>query len=329
MKKTLLGIRAGFISVYKNNEVIINILSKFILTFICLLCLNNVINFSNSNIVTIVLCVALSLISMGLPTYITFIALMIITLIKVSQSGLILTIVMISLALLFYILYIRLFKKETLLIIFTLLLLPTGAIYLVPLVGALFFGFGAFGAFIVGCSLYNILMILPLLMNSSASITLEEVDTIFAQIEIVTNKILSVTVYDQNMLATASILMVVFLVVYLIRILSIDYAPYIAIFFGSVINILGFLLADLLIQMNINIPMMIITTLICMLFAFFVSFLSRVLDYNRAQVVQFEDEHNYYFVKVIPKIELSSRHNEIYDLYDNIDVADEEIIIEI
>ncbi|HOA81281.1 MAG TPA: hypothetical protein PKK61_09505, partial [Defluviitaleaceae bacterium] len=51
--------------------------------------------------------------------------------------------------------------------------------------------------------------------------------------------------------------------------------------------------------------------IISMLIMFVIQFFYRVVDYSRVENVQFEDEENYYYVKVIPKIILEKPKREI------------------
>jgi hypothetical protein len=48
-------------------------------------------------------------------------------------------------------------------------------------------------------------------------------------------------------------------------------------------------------------------TLFCTLIAGFIRLFDPILDYQRAESVQFEDENNYYYVRVIPKISMTKR----------------------
>lgn len=325
--KSLLRLRAGLISIYKNNEIILNMLAKFVITFICLLSVNSIVNFSGYGIQSIIVSVFIGLTSLVLPLYVMLIIMMGLVILVASLSGIILSAVLLGIAAMIYILYIRLFKKEAILIMLTVLLLPTTGVYLVALVGPLFFEIGGIGAIFCGGVLYHILKIMPTLINTAFNSGLE-LDTIFAQIDVILTYIMGRTIYDQRFLATMAILMVVFLVVYLIRIWTIDYALYIAVFCGAATNILGFVVAQIIIDLDLNLPMMVSSTTICALLGFFVSFMSRVLDYNRAQVVQFEDDENYYFVKVIPKIEWSPKRDNFYS-YSPMDIMEEDIVIEI
>ncbi|ONI46036.1 hypothetical protein AN641_02490 [Candidatus Epulonipiscioides gigas] len=306
--KTLLKIRAIFISIYKNNEVLTNMLLKFILTFISIFSIDSVTNISSTMLVLII-AVSFSLVSIILSVDIILICLMMLILFIISKAGLVLTSIVGAIFIMSYVLYIRLFSKEVILIFFTMLLIPSGAVYLVPLVGALFFGFGASGAIAVGYVFYNIFIQLNTLMSQDLSAFT------VPNIYLIVSTFLENTIYNEKMLVSIAILTIVFLVVYLIRILSIAYAPYVAIFFGSIINIFGFLLAQMLINLDLNIIVIVSATISCALIAFFVSFMSRVLDYTKTQVVQFEDETNYYFVKVIPKIETSSKANQLQQAY--------------
>ena len=106
-------------------------------------------------------------------------------------------------------------------------------------------------------------------------------------------------------------LVVMFLVVYSIRILNIAHSWLIAVAVGAVSEFLILLAGYLVTGRTSQIPWLIGGNVIAMLIGFATNYLVLDLDYNRAQKVQFEDDEYYYYVTAVPKIRLTEEAKEI------------------
>lgn len=111
--------------------------------------------------------------------------------------------------------------------------------------------------------------------------------------------------HDFNWILIAFLFTMIILSVYFVALLTIDYAKEIAIGFGGLVCIVCFMMASMIFD---NFPLSMLGifmgTVFSVLIVMVIRFFDCVLDYNRAERVQFEDEENYYFVKVVPKISL-------------------------
>lgn len=110
---------------------------------------------------------------------------------------------------------------------------------------------------------------------------------------------------DKQMLITIGVFFVMILIMYLMRKLSMEYVFEISIAVGAIICILGFLLADMMLQTELNIISMVFGTVGSMLIALVFQFFRLALDYTAVERVQFEDDDYYYYVKAVPKMNLS------------------------
>ncbi|OOB77990.1 MAG: hypothetical protein BEN18_09025 [Epulopiscium sp. Nuni2H_MBin001] len=290
--------RQSFLKFYKSHEVAIIMLSRFILMIIALVSINKAIGMSTtiSNIWTIL---TLAVIAMFLRSSAIVTISMFVIVYHLSGISLILAGIVAAVCIATYVMYIRLFPRESIVILFTMLLLPIDAVYVVPLVSALFFGVSAIVAIACGCIFYYMFCQLPIMVGSN-QISGFSLDAL----EIVVNNLLRNTFFNTEILTIITILSVVFLMVYIIRLQAIDYANYVAVCVGGVISTLGFLISQLLLHTRVSITLMLLMTIVSVIIASFIAFLSIVLDYSRAEHVQFEDENNFYYVKVVPKIEL-------------------------
>lgn len=109
----------------------------------------------------------------------------------------------------------------------------------------------------------------------------------------------------KEMFITAAIFAVVILIMWLVRRLRFEFVFEITIVLGAIINILGFLLANLQLDINVGTGDMILGTVVSMLLVFVAQFFRVVLDYTSVENVQFEDDDYYYYVKAVPKIDVS------------------------
>jgi len=109
----------------------------------------------------------------------------------------------------------------------------------------------------------------------------------------------------QNWLFTAIVFAMVALLVHFISKLSIDFAKEVAIALGCVMNIFGFVVAVFVANANVSIPAVIGLTLLSGIVVIIIRCFDAILDYNRAENVQFEDDDNFYNVRIVPKVIIS------------------------
>ena len=106
---------------------------------------------------------------------------------------------------------------------------------------------------------------------------------------------------NKTMLVVVAAFTITIVVVYFIRRLSVDYAWTIAIITGALVNILFLLFGDLLFNTNVSILGLIIGSVIAALLVKVLEFMVFNVDYSRTEMVQFEDDEYYYYVKAVPK----------------------------
>ena len=100
----------------------------------------------------------------------------------------------------------------------------------------------------------------------------------------------------------AFVLAMAVLAVYAISRLSFPFAKDIAVASGGLLTIIGFAIAKSVAGIDISMGSVVGGVLLSILLVEFVRFFDSILDYRRVERVQFEDEDNYYYVKVVPKI---------------------------
>lgn len=106
---------------------------------------------------------------------------------------------------------------------------------------------------------------------------------------------------NKEMYLTIVVFLVVIIVVHCLHKMNIDYAWKISILAGTMIQIAGLLIGYLVFDIQGKWLYMIIGNLISALLALGLEFLFMDLDYTRTERVQFEDAEYYYYVKAVPK----------------------------
>lgn len=209
-----------------------------------------------------------------------------------------------------YILFIRLYPKESLLIILTMLAMKVELLCMLPIVAGLFGGLGAILAILIGIVGHFSFTSLEMMLQS-----LLKTEDLVVWIQENLNLYITQIFYNKELLAMLSICLIVFCVVYIIRKQVIDYAPYLAVVIGGVMNILGFILAELFLDISMNIFLLVFMTIISVVTALGIQFVSRPADYSRSESIRFEDEDNYYMVKVIPKMQVRKSVTKVQKVY--------------
>lgn len=130
---------------------------------------------------------------------------------------------------------------------------------------------------------------------------------------------------NKEMFVTAAVFAVVILVMWLVRKLRFEFVFELTIVLGAIVNVLGFLLANLWLDLSIGIGGMILGTILSMLLVFAAQFFRMVLDYTSVEHVQFEDDDYYYYVKAVPKIDVSMLQKNITTFHNKEEEAEEEL----
>ena len=111
---------------------------------------------------------------------------------------------------------------------------------------------------------------------------------------------------NKSALVVAASFAVTVVVVYLIRRMSVEYAWTIAIVAGTMVNLLILLVGNLLYDINLTVSSAIVGSILAILIAKVNEFFRFCVDYSRTERVQFEDDEYYYYVKAVPKMNVSA-----------------------
>ena len=208
-----------------------------------------------------------------------------------------------------FLFYARMATRESILILLTIIAFQFNVPYLVPLLVGLYFPVTAIIPVTVGVFINAQLPVLFGLMSPGGAIAgMADLDIadLFVELpaaftEIYTTLVSSFTM-SRSWLFTAVIFALVIILVHFISRHGIDYSKEIAIGLGCITIVIGFIIMVVTVEESANIGFVIIGTIVCGLLAWVVRFFDSVLDYQRVETVQFEDDNNYYHVKIVPKV---------------------------
>jgi hypothetical protein len=208
-----------------------------------------------------------------------------------------------------FLFYARMAPRESFLILFVMIAFRLNVPYLVPLLVGLYFPVSAIIPVTIGVFMHAQLPVIFGLMAPQATLVdveLTDLPSVLPEIfSGVYTTLLSGIGMSQGWIITAVIFALVIILVYVASRQAIDFAKEIAIALGCVMTIFGFIMSVLVADDNIGIGSVILYTVICGVIALVIRFFDSVLDYQRAESVQFEDDNNYYHVRIVPKVILT------------------------
>jgi len=211
-----------------------------------------------------------------------------------------------------FVFYARMAPKESLLILFTIMAFHFNVPYLIPIIAGLYFPITAIIPITVGVFvnaqipvLFGLVQHTPTAAGAMAEMEIADLLTELPEAFSVVYETLIHSLTVSQWIYSAVIFAMVVLLVHFASRLAIDFAREIAIVLGCVMNIFGFVVAVLIAGETANIGMVIIVTILCGILAGLIRCFDSILDYQRAESVQFEDDNNYYHVRVVPKVILT------------------------
>ena len=311
--ENLLSIRQKIITIFKNYEKIIIPTFKFITIFACISILQNIIGYTGklSSFAIVALISAVG--TMVSAETIVLGSILLISFFMMS-TDLVLGLIVFGVLVVLYFGFMRFFPRESIYTIVTIIAFAFNIPSIVPIIAAIVSGYASIFAIILGIIIWFIVPgIKPLI--SDMPMDLSKLTEWAGSLQ---EANLESVLLNRQMLIVIVVFFIVFSVIYIIRKQSLEYAPYVAIVIGAVMNILGFGMAKLFFDdFALGLLSAIICSVIGAILGTIIQFLSVVLDYSRTENVQFEDEDNYYYVKVVPKISIVSKKSTVKHVYTN------------
>lgn len=285
----------NFINKY---EVYLKPVLKLVVALISLMMINGKIGYMHKlDNVSIVLMVALMCSFMPM-NFIVFVAAAF-TVLHMYALSLECAVITLVLFLVMFLLYIRFSPKDTLVVLLTPLCFMLKIPYVIPITMGLV-GTPA-SAVSVGCGVMATYLVNYIADNATVLSAMETED-MAAKFRFIIDGFIG----NKDMILIIAAFAVTIILVYMIKRMSIDYAWTIAIVAGALANMMILLIGDLMFDTNVSIGGLLIGTVVAVLFAKVVEFFAFHVDYSRTERVQFEDDEYYYYVKAVPKMNISA-----------------------
>ncbi len=203
--------------------------------------------------------------------------------------------VFILIFLLMYCTYMRMFPKCAWVLAVVPILYMWKLYYAIPIIVAVFAGASGMIPAAFGVVIYHY----SILVKDVAKMALDgtEDDKAFAVYMHFVDGLLK----NKEMLMTCVVFAVVILFTALLYLLPYDYSWYVAIVVGGVFNILAFMIVSGKLDQTVEMGQLVGGSVVGILVAALLQAIKSLVDYSRKEVVQFEDDEYYYYVRALPK----------------------------
>ncbi len=296
--KTLLTFREWIKTFYSRFEYIITPILKFILAIIVFTTLNRQFGYMPA-LNKPFLIIATSAVCAFLPTEVITViggGIIVAQSFKAAPEAAIISLVFV---LIFYFGYMRFVTKTGIIALLVLISYVFHLTFALPVVLGFVVGPSAIVPVIFGLILYYYKNGLSDLVNVlAASADGEESVQSFRYI-------LSGLLENKEMLLTIVVFTCVILITYLIYRLSFEHAWVVAFITGGLLNVVLFLIGSVTMSVDVDILSILMGSLVGVLLALLIQFGKGIVDYQKTELLQFEDDDYYYYVKAIPKLSIS------------------------
>ncbi len=294
----LLVFKERFKTLYKKYELYLEPTIKFIYSFIVLYIINQSIGY-DERLKSILIILALSLVLAFTPSQIFVLLTGLVSLVHVYALSKELSLIVLIVFGIVYYLFVRFTPKLGYLLVAIPILYILKVPFVIPIVAGLILSPISIAPVSCGVLIYYLF---DLIKNNFTVITSSAPEELIQTYIYLVNAIL----FNKLMLLTIIVFACVILTTYFIGRMSIDHVWDIAIVAGATVNILVFLIGDLILNITTNLIGMLIGTIISAGIVYIIQFFRITVDYSRVEKVQFEDDEYYYYVKAVPKITVTT-----------------------
>lgn len=218
---------------------------------------------------------------------------------EIYQVSQLLAVSLILVILIYYLLFGRLTKKQSIILLSVPVLSVIHLGYVVPIVAGLFFSPIVLPALMVSVLLYFVMTGVQEYALAVSRVT--EESTPIAALQYLVEYLKGNRLF--LILLTAFVL--TFVCTYLIRRTKIQYASQVAILVGAILILSILLLSNIALDLDVDLLRVVISILCSVAIAYIVQFFRMTLDYQGTRKLQFEDDEYYYYVTAVPKFKVA------------------------
>lgn len=295
---SLLVFRERVKNIYQKYNLYITPAVKFVFALISLIAINNELGY-DARLKSIPIVLALSLLSAFTPSAILVLVSGLVATLHFYFVSPIMSIIVLILFIIIYLLFARFTPRYGYVILAIPILFFLKIPYIIPILLGIIATPIAIIPITCGVFIYYVLDVIKAAITMQQNTSLEDI------LQLYINVIDSLT-GNKQMIMTIVIFALILLVVFYVRKMKFDYAFEISIAAGAFASILGFLVSDLILDKSDQIFSMLLGTVLSAAIVFVINFFKLTLDYSRTEIVQFEDDAYYYYVKAVPKITVTT-----------------------
>ena len=285
----------------KQDEIVTPIF-KFVWTLIVFISLQKMFHYSDLGSKTEVT-ILLAILTALLPDAFMFVMAGILIALHTFSVSLEVGAVFVVMYIVMFCVYIRFFPQFAYVMFLVPVFFMLGIPYAAPIAIAVLAGLGGMVPAVMGVVLY-------FFSESTAEISrLLATEDVENEIEAF-KQLSDVIIHNKEMYVAAIIFAITIAVTAVLTKFTYDYALYIAIAAGTVVNILASIFAGYIMSNDVEMGAVVIGSIVGIIFAAIVRFGQGILDYQHTERVQFEDDDYYYYVKAVPKIDSEKKDKE-------------------
>lgn len=210
-----------------------------------------------------------------------------------------------AMILIFYCGYMRFFTKTGIIVLLVPLFYAFHMMYALPILLGFLVGPSAIIPALFGVILYYYENVLSELVNVLAASANEE-DAIAGY-----QYIMDALINNKTMILTFVVFTCVLLVTYTIYRIYFANSWIVAFIVGGFLNIVLFLVGNVTLKINVEIVSIMLGSLAGILIAIVIQFGKGIVDYQKTELLQFEDDDYYYYVKAIPKLSVTESNKNV------------------
>ena len=229
---SLLVVKEKIMGFYKNFEVLVKIIAKFILAYFAFSFVNTELGYLEA-LTGITPTLFLSAVCAIVPVSVFVLLFALVVVLHLYKLSAVLSVIALVVFLLFYLIYLKFAPNQGILIILYPVLAQFNLHFMLPLIGAM--AFNPFAAIPVAFGVIFVKVLEYLKDAASLGNTGADVQGIMTSYQYIFDNLLQ----DKEMIAYIVVFTVVIVAVYAISRLSINYSWYIAIVVGTIINVAG------------------------------------------------------------------------------------------
>ena len=299
----ILEIREIILKAYQKIRAVVNPVVKFFFALLVFSSINSSLGF-DPKFTKISIVVILSVVSAITPNAVMAFLAMLLILLQVYSVNLFVAVLLLFIFIILYAMLLRFSPKEVIVAVALPVLAKYNLHYAIPILMGSISNPVSILPTVCGVVIYHLLDVVKVAATREISRKIDDVVELYTDIfdSLIANK---------QMIMMIVVFSIVITVVWFIRRFAFDYSFEISLGAGVMVNILGFLIADLKYDVTVTIGTLILMSVVSGAIAMVCDYMKRVLDYTAVERVQFEDDDYYYYVKAVPKVNISLREMDI------------------